>query len=346
MPVNAEPHRLRFMPALTFEKKVVGPYVLPVIEAAAECGIQRAQLAATAQVDLPDPLPAFFSTAQYLALLQTASTLSGQSAFGLTVGRHVKPATYSLLGITLLSCTHLGQSLEQVLHWEGLVHQLGQSRIEIEGDVGVFSWSGPHEHAALIDSVFAGIINFAHWLSGRRIPLLRVELMHPVRERKVYEQFFQCEIIAPAPRNALLCETAIMAWPVVQADPSLLASLQDMASRLLLTRERETGLLRSTRTLISDAFPHQLKLEEAATALHMSPRTLQRRLQGLDTHFQQELEWVRRTTAEDYLRYSHRPLTEIAFLLGYQEQSSFTHAFKGWSGMNPGEYRRKYRVSS
>lgn len=129
---------------------------------------------------------------------------------------------------------------------------------------------------------------------------------------------------------------------LVQADPSLLANLQEMASKLLMTHERESGLLRTVRRLISDAFPQQLKLEDVARAVAMSPRTLQRRLQAEGTHFQQELDWVRRNSAEDYLRYSRSHLTEIAYLLGYQEQSSFTHAFKAWTGLNPGEYRRKH----
>lgn len=323
-------------------QNVVGPYLLPVIEAAADYGVCRATLAQAAHLDLPEVLPAFFTGEQYLSLLQAACDLSGDESFGLTVGRHVRPATYSLLGVTLLSCQHLGQSLDQVLRWEGLVHQLGQSHVEITAGVGAFNWTSPHSHAALVDSVFAGIMSFAHWLSGRRVPLVRVEFRHAIRRRAPYERFFQCEVIDQAERNALICEAAVLAWPVVQADPSLLANLQEMASKLLMTRERESGLLRTVRRLISDAFPQQLKLEDVAQALAMSPRTLQRRLQAEGTHFQQELDWVRRNTAEDYLRYSRCHLTEIAYLLGYQEQSSFTHAFKAWAGLSPGEYRRKH----
>lgn len=323
-------------------QNVVGPYLLPVIEAAADYGVNRVTLAHAARLDLPEELPAFFSCEQYLALLEAACDLSGDESFGLTVGRHVRPATYSLLGVILLSCQHLGQSLHQVLRWEGLVHQLGQSHVAMDDGVGVFEWASPHSHAALVDSVFAGILSFAHWLCGRRVPLLRVEFRHAIRHRAPYERFFQCEVIDLAARNALICESAVLAWPVVQADPGLLANLQAMASKLLMSRERETGLLRTVRSLMSDAFPQQLKLEDVAQSLAMSPRTLQRRLQAEGTHFQQELDWVRRTTAEDYLRYSRCHLTEIAYMLGYQEQSSFTHAFKVWTGLSPGEYRRKY----
>ncbi len=325
---------------------VVGPYLQPVIDAAAEYGISRQTLAQAARIDVPEPLPPFLSGDAYLTLLQTASTLSNDNSFGLTVGRQVRPATFGLLGVTLLSCSHLGQALEHVIRWEELVHQLGQSRVDIVDDVGVLSWSSTHGMTALVDSIFAGIMNFSHWLSGRRVPLLRVEFMHAIKDKSPYERFFQCPVIDQSPRHALVCETAILAWPVIQADPGLLISLQEMASKLLMARERESGLVRHVRRLISDAFPRQLKLEDAARALSLSPRTLQRRLQALDTHFQQELDRVRQSTAEDYLRYSRSHLTEIAYFLGYQEQSSFTHAFKAWTGMSPGEYRRKYAIQT
>lgn len=323
---------------------VVGPYLLPVLAAAADYGISRQRLASAAGLPLADELPPFVAGHDYLTLLGTAAELCGDPAFGLAVGRHVRPATFSLLGITLLSCRHLRQSLEQVIRWEGLVHQLGESNVTVEENVGVFSWSSPHQLPALVDSVFAGVMNFSHWLSGRRIPLLQVEFTHAIKDRSPYERLFQCPVIERSTRNALVCEAAILDWPVIQADPGILVSLQALASKLLLAREQESGLLRNVRQQISDAFPQPLKLEDAAKTLSLSPRTLQRRLKALGTHFQQEMDDVRKSTAEDYLRYSRSHLTEIAYFLGYQEQSSFNHAFKAWTGMNPGEYRRKFGI--
>ena len=73
--------------------------------------------------------------------------------------------------------------------------------------------------------------------------------------------------------------------------------------------------------------------------LKLSPRTLQRKLSEAGATFQQVLDQARFGLAKEYLRQPDLSLVDIAFLLGYQEQSAFNHAFKEWAGVNPGAYR-------
>ena len=73
----------------------------------------------------------------------------------------------------------------------------------------------------------------------------------------------------------------------------------------------------------------------------MSPRTLQRKLAEAGASFQQVLDGARYALAVDYLSQDSLSLLEIALLLGYQEQSAFTHAFKEWSGSNPRAWRER-----
>ena len=73
----------------------------------------------------------------------------------------------------------------------------------------------------------------------------------------------------------------------------------------------------------------------------MSVRTLQRKLAEAGSSFQQVLDGARYALAQDYLRQRELSLVDIAFLLGFQEQSAFTHAFREWSGMNPSSWREQ-----
>ena len=82
-------------------------------------------------------------------------------------------------------------------------------------------------------------------------------------------------------------------------------------------------------------------LADTAAALHVSPRTLQRKLRAQNTNYQAVLDAVRADTAEDLVTGGRTPLAEVAFVLGYNDQSTFNTAYKRWHGTSPGRARRQ-----
>ncbi|WP_453822699.1 helix-turn-helix transcriptional regulator [Tepidimonas fonticaldi] len=80
---------------------------------------------------------------------------------------------------------------------------------------------------------------------------------------------------------------------------------------------------------------------DVASALHMSEKTLQRRLKGEETSYQEILDETRRELARQYLREGRMSVCEVTFRLGFSDQSSFTRAFKRWTGLAPGEFRHR-----
>jgi len=85
----------------------------------------------------------------------------------------------------------------------------------------------------------------------------------------------------------------------------------------------------------------EVTIDKLASKLNISRRTLQRRLSDRDTNFLSILQEVRSKVALRYLSDSRLSITEIAFLLGYADQGSFSSAFKSWHGVSPRDYRRK-----
>ena len=73
----------------------------------------------------------------------------------------------------------------------------------------------------------------------------------------------------------------------------------------------------------------------------MSPRTLQRKLRLEQSSFADVLDRTRKHFASCYLQERGLQLTEIAYLLGFSEQSAFTRAFQRWYGVSPTQYRAK-----
>ena len=86
-------------------------------------------------------------------------------------------------------------------------------------------------------------------------------------------------------------------------------------------------------------------IQDLARELHLSTRTLQRRLTDQGITFQRLLEEARRELARHYLLHSSRELNETAYLLGYEDANSFFRAFHHWEGTSPGQWRVLQRKS-
>jgi AraC-like DNA-binding protein len=87
-------------------------------------------------------------------------------------------------------------------------------------------------------------------------------------------------------------------------------------------------------------------IEDIADALHLSSRTLQRRLQDEGFNFQRVLDEARHQLARHYLTNSVLELNEAAYLLGYEDGNSFVRAFRTWEGVPPARWREKQRASA
>src|SRR3546814_11840424 len=104
----------------------------------------------------------------------------------------------------------------------------------------------------------------------------------------------------------------------------------------------EPELLRVLKAVLSRNLANgRVALADSASALELTPRTLQRRLDAFGQSYQRVLDAVRRHAAENLLRDPHVSLTQIAFLLGYTEQSTFHNAFRRWTQLSPGVYRKR-----
>ena len=331
--------------------RVTGSYLQPLLEAAAARDLAPLDLARAAGLadDALGPLPESLAARDYIALLEAGARLADDPHFGLHVGEKVRPGTYTAYGLILLACGTFGQALEQTLRYEQLAHDLGRSRLALEGTEARYEWASHYPHASrhLVESVFAGIRVFGAWLAGGHLPPVRIDFAHgsgaAIAE---YERVLGTRPVFGAPANAARFDSALLAMPVPNADVGLYPVLRQHAERLLAERASGAGDIAARvhgavlRSLGRPRDAHErLRLASVAGELGLSQRTLQRKLADAGTSFQQVLDQARYALARDYLRERSVSLVDIAFLLGYQEQSAFTHAFKEWSGLNPGAWR-------
>jgi AraC-like DNA-binding protein len=335
------------MPALKPDaRRVTGSYLQPLLEAAEARGVSARDLALAARLppDSLSPIPDSLSANDYVNLLAVGARLAEDPHFGLHVGERVKLGTYSVYGLILLSCRDFGQVFQQTMRYEQLAHDLGRSALQLDGDHAQYQWHSnyPGANRHLAESVFAGIRVFSTWLAGMELPSPQMQFVHAQEaDEAEYTRIFGAVPQFGEPVNAAHFNAQLLAWPVPNADASLYPVLQQHAENLLKERTRsDEGIAAQVHAAIIKNLAHdRVRLSSIAEELNLSPRTLQRKLNEAGASFQQVLDQARFALATDYLRQESLSLVDISFLLGYQEQSAFTHAFKEWAGVNPGAWR-------
>jgi AraC-like DNA-binding protein len=129
--------------------------------------------------------------------------------------------------------------------------------------------------------------------------------------------------------------------PLTHSDPYLnKLLLKDCEAALADRKENASQLRTRVENAISSMLPHgRVLVEDIALSLGMSKRTLTRKLADEGSNFSEVFEQLRHDLAVRYLRDRKLHVSKIAWLLGFNEVSAFTHAFKRWTGMTPREMR-------
>jgi AraC-like DNA-binding protein len=181
-------------------------------------------------------------------------------------------------------------------------------------------------------------------MAGESFALLGVSFVHQRSDCvPAFDAFFGCPVRFGAEENAIVLGQGDLARPIRSADDRLLAVLRRYCEEVLSRHaERAPALVERVERMIAERLPQgEAGLSTIASKLGVSTRSLTRRLAEHETSFKKLVENIRRDLALRYLEDSGLGLTEIAFLLGYAEVSSFNHAFRRWTGKTPSSVRSK-----
>ncbi|PRY21264.1 AraC-like DNA-binding protein [Aliiruegeria haliotis] len=188
----------------------------------------------------------------------------------------------------------------------------------------------------------ASLTTAARKLTGRDLHPLEVTFNHPRNEHvQDFDRFFGCAVAFGAERNMIRFRDRDLELPLLTADDRLHDILQNYCEEILRRkRDAPSNLVSQVERLAIDRLTNGTATQDAiANELAMSKRTLARRLAEEGTKFQLVIENLRQALARDYIKDSDLSLTEIAFLLGYRDASSFSTAFRRWTGKTPSQMR-------
>jgi AraC-like DNA-binding protein len=322
---------------------------LAVLHAASRLGVDRTQLMqacglSDSQLSDPDARVPFTTQErlwQQLACLE-------QDEPGLALGCNLAPGPFSVLGYLLQSSPTLGDALAAGLRYQRLVGEGGEVQLREQGEELHLLYRPLHpELPATRTRVLALMACWVQMLHPllENWQLLRVQFVHPQPTAlDSYIRTFACPLQFAAADYGIVLPKALASTALIQANPPLQNLLRQHAEALLARLPSE-GLSARVVALLGEQLARgEPDRGELAQRLHLSERTLQRRLAEEGCNYQQLLNDTRQQLAEQHLSSGNLPAAEIALLLGYSEPSVFFRAFRQWTGLTPGEYRARQKA--
>lgn len=289
--------------------------------------------------------PSETSLAEWIKQLEAAAVDLDDPALPAKAGASLQPRHLGALGLVLMSCGTLSDAYVQLARYIRLLGQIGQPELSVEDGQARLLWhwpyaSAPPQSVALF--MLAARVRFMRWLSDR--PQMPVDAcFHGPAPAPVeaFEKIFGGRVQFDQPQSQLVFPAVDLELPVVMADASLRKQAEERAQSQLKRLTEEPPLVQNVKKVLAKHLASgRVALKNTAEDMHVSSRTLQRRLTELNANYQQLLDQVRADCAAGLIRDRRIPLAEVAFLLGYSDQSTFHTAYKRWYSTSPGQMRR------
>lgn len=318
------------------------------ILAAARAGINPQAAAGRLGIDpelLADP-HARVPSPLLLRAWEELPALAGDDAFGLGAAAAMSGLPFDVIDYICAQVPTLRGAIERMLRYQRLIHDDVDLRFAVAAGEGQLTMRlravacAPRHFS---EYVLATWVLRARALVGPVFAPRRASFQHrPPADVEPHRRLFGAPLAFGAPANGVSFAAELLDAPVRSADPALGALLERHAAELLARLPARDDLVQRVRAHLLRALPGELPpLESTARALGASARTLQRALRSAGTTYQAVGDEVRRDLSLGYLREPQRTVSEIAFLLGFNEVAAFTRAFRRWTGEAPSDFRHR-----
>jgi len=327
--------------------KPTAPLPKTLLEAMLDGGTDLEKLAHAAGIGSASKLETGLTVEEADDFLTTAWRLLGDPAFGLKAGSVVRPERYGISGLTAMTARDWRGAIDLKGRYNRLIWGDDYELVERDEECLVIARcldeSRPYS-AAKIDMEFASLLAFGRYFTRAPITPLWLSLRQPepayqgdyLRSFGVMPRFGQ-------PENILCIRRSDALLPLLSANAPAMEALRLTAENQLrqLSETADAGIGgRVRQTMVEALNGSELVLADIAGRLHVSTRTLQRKLADEGLSFSQLFDEVRRGQAEERLRQSRIHAVELAYFLGFADANSFYRAFRRWTGTTPEAYRK------
>ena len=286
-----------------------------------------------------------FPVATMGRLWEAAAVASDDPYIGLNVGRRVKPSDFYVLGHAWMASATLEGAFGRLCRYRKVLSTLhGILELVSVGDQFEFrsfypagAVSPPREAR---DGGYAAFFSICDAVTSEAVRPIRASLIVPPEYASDrYETLFECPISYGSDQNILVYSAADLESQLSGWAPDVADAVDRITEHYIDTLD-ESQVSTTVRSLLVKLLPAgRTDQETVASRLYRSTSTLQRQLNAEGTSYREVLESTRKVLAEQYLKEGGMSKAEIAFLVGFADQSNFSRAFKRWMGVSPSAYR-------
>jgi AraC-like DNA-binding protein len=281
------------------------------------------------------------------ALLEIVIPLIHDPAFGLQVARCWHPSNLGVLGYAWLSSSTLRTGLRRLERYHRLVGERGATEIEeVPRGIKVRFWANRGDPAEVpvaavaVDMAIALLLDMCRMNAGAALRPVAVSLRRKTPESTdPYTRFFGCPVQFGATENTFLLSREDADSLLPSSNKQLASVFDKMLGEELAQLDKSDVVARCRAAVLECLTSGEASEEDTAKQLHMSPRTLQRKLAETKLTYQQLVDETRKDLALRYIDDAKRSISDITFSLGFSQPSVFTRAFKRWTGVTPTDYR-------
>jgi AraC-like DNA-binding protein len=324
-------------------RTTLGTWVKAICRALEAAGCDSTVLLAEAGFDLKalDGPTARCPLTQTARLWGLAVTATGDPAFGIKVASHIKQTTFHALSYGLSASSTLKEAFERVRRY----CHVASDAIEYE-----FFRHGSEYHFVIepagpvadesVDALVAAHLRMCRSLIGHDYSPLRIEFRRARPARiEDFERLLRAPLQFGAAQTRLVFDCEAIERPLDGGNPELARHNDAIALQYLSQIERD-NLQGRVRDVLTQRLAHgEPSQEDVAELLNMSARTLQRKLGDGGTTYKEILDETRRVLALAYLSAPRHSVSDVTYLLGFSAGSSFTRAFRRWTGQSPSDWR-------
>lgn len=285
------------------------------------------------------------SPLEYALLIRAVLDLTGNHGLGFEIGKKLTLTAHGHLGYAILCSANLGQAMQLILRFKAIRSRGMNFVLSSSGDTAILGFHPeiqipPALRQVIDEALLSSCYRSLQFLLNKSE--IGAELWFEHAKPDYFEQF--SAQLATTHFGMLATQIRIpqelfsVALPMHNPDGLHIAIAQCQREYELYASDENDSLLkvRSHLQMTQNGYPTP---EQLAEQLHMSPRTLRRKLQAHGSNYKKLLEDARRRDAITFIENHDIEISKVASMLGYNNPANFSRAFKQWTGNSPSQYR-------
>jgi len=284
------------------------------------------------------------SREQLYAVFEFASAELNEPNIGMKVGYEFRVHTFTDTGSVLALCRTLAEAAQVNAHYQVLTENIGQGSFERRPNGAYMCWkegfTNHNKYRHLTELLFAGYSTTTNWLAwGFEKGVTGITFRHDApKSLSGYELVFGENVTFSHNENALLFNSKAVDKVLPTSNPEKLAYVRNRLDIIMQSVKEKSDIRERVTVAIRQAIrDHRLSFNLVSQSVRLSEQQLRNALSDEGVKYRELVELVRRDLCRAYMQ-DGRPLTDVAQILGYNDQSAFTRAFKRWYGIAPSDY--------